>query len=473
MKEVLLEYGDAKMAVQVPDHAVVVRDGENYVDPPPVDPVEATRKALRNPVGCPPLSGLVKKGSRVVIAFPDRVKGGTGQLSHRRTSIPIIIEELERAGVSRNDITLLCAIGLHRKNTREEMYEYLGRDIVDQFWGSRLVNHDAEDPQGIVDFGVDELGHRVEMNRRIAEADLAILIGHVQGNPYGGYSGGYKMPATGLSTWRSIRSHHSPDSLYRQDFLPVGTGSHFRKQLTTIGRAMEKGMGKPFFTVDAVLGTKAQVLGVYAGTTEAVEKASWPLADRRTNVTIDAEKADVLVFGLPRSFHYGPGMGTNPILCLQAIGATVARCSGAFRLGGAVIAPALFDGWFNDEWFPSYREVYEILSSVCYPWEITRYEEAISNRPDYIYKYRYCFGYHPFHAFSMVYMGGLALRYASAIIIPGARNPGLVRSMGCIPTRTFDEALEVARKHVGANPRILVLPEYLTKVPAHLTASRG
>ena len=38
------------------------------------------------------------------------------------------------------------------------------------------------------------------MNKYVYDADVAVLIGHTQGNPYGGYSGGYKHCATGIST---------------------------------------------------------------------------------------------------------------------------------------------------------------------------------------------------------------------------------------------------------------------------------
>ena len=35
------------------------------------------------------------------------------------------------------------------------------------------------------------------------------------GNPYGGYSGGYKHCATGISHWRSISAHHVPQVMHR------------------------------------------------------------------------------------------------------------------------------------------------------------------------------------------------------------------------------------------------------------------
>ena len=38
-------------------------------------------------------------------------------------------------------------------------------------------------------------------------------------NPYGGYSGGYKHCATGITHWRSIASHHVPQVMHRPDFV--------------------------------------------------------------------------------------------------------------------------------------------------------------------------------------------------------------------------------------------------------------
>ena len=470
MKNVAIEYGDTLMQIEVPDSAVVPRFGETYFDPPAAeDPAAEIRKALATPLGMEPLAKLVKRGSKVVIAFPDRVKGGSHALAHRRLAIPIITEELKKAGVEDQDILLLCAIGLHKKNTKADFYQYLGPEIVDAFWPARIKNHDAEDPDGVVQLGRDEMGNAVCVNRDLYQADLAIMVGHTQGNPYGGYSGGYKMCVTGVTDWRSITSHHCPATMHRGDFVPVNTEhSLMRKQFDTIGQAMERGMGKRFFLVDAVLGTSAQILAVYAGDAVAVQQASWPLARRRTEVHLDTkDKFDVMIFGLPRSFHYGPGMGTNPILMLQACGSQVARHFDVFRDGGVIIAASICDGWFNDEWFPSYREVYDRLQTVSDFSEAAESSEEIANRPDYIYRYRYGYAYHPFHALSMVAMGGVALNHTGAILLAGARSPGHARGVNMRPVSTFTDAVREAEKIVGKNPRMLVIPEAFTRTAVH------
>lgn len=472
MTHVMLDYGDGKMAVDLPDTATVVRYGQTYTDPPEIDPVAATRRALERPHGFPPLRELGGPTKKVVIGFPDRVKGGVHPTCHRKVAIPLIVEELLKGGTKIENITLLCCMGLHRKNTLEEWYWYLGKDIVDRFWPNRIVNHDVEAPD-LCDYGTDAMGNRVQCNRMMAEADVPIVVGHCSGNPYGGYSGGYKMIVTGLSGWQSIASHHTQGTMHRKDWLGASTASHQRHQFASIGRAMEAGMGKKFFAVDAVLGQKSQVLDVQAGLIEEVEKATWPLADRRTNIRLDMpEPADVLVFGLPRNFHYGPGMGTNPILMSLAVGGQLARCWNAFREGGVIIAPALCDGWFNDHWFPSYEETYAALQRYCTAADFLASPDAqrIVDIYDYRFRYSNYYTYHPFHAMSMISGGSAALLWTSAVYIVGPKYPGHVRGMGFTPVATYAEAFERARKVLGErNPKVLCTPECFTGgVAVHL-----
>jgi hypothetical protein len=470
---VTLEYGDGAMDVDLPPGAVVVEPGSLYRDPEPTeDPLVLTRRALERPLGLPPLRKLVGPGAKVVIAFPDRVKGGAHATAHRRITVPLLLEELDAAGVRSQDVTLLCAVGLHRKNTRAEMEELLGPQVVHRVPRLRLVNHDAEDPEGMVRLGETEDGDVVEVNRLVLEADLAVVLGHTLGNPYGGYSGGYKMPCTGLVGWRSIRCHHTPATLYRQDFVPVSPHSRFRAQLRRIGEAIESAMKHPFFAVDAVLNGQNQQLAVFAGRLADVEAATWPLAGQRTEVRIPGEPADVLLLGIPRTFHYGPGMGTNPLLFKQAIGASLARAWGALKPYPVVVAACVCDGWFNDEWFPAYRQIYDLLQRCHAPEELVRYEDEVCTDPEWVRRYRYGYAYHPFHGFSMAYLGGLADRYARAVYVVGAREPGIARGVGCIPVKSVEEALRHARRHVGESPKILVVPQ-LSRVQVHLYAEVG
>ncbi len=464
MQQVSLDYGDSKMDIALPDSAQVFRFGDEHNCLPSIDSRAATRHALENPLGFPPLRELGGKGKKVVIGFPDRVKGGSHAEAHRKVAIPMIIEELQKSGAELEDITLLCCMGLHRRNHLDDWNDYLGEAIVKQFYPDRLVNHDGE-ADDLCDFGEDADGNVVQCTRLMAEADVPIVLGHCSGNPYGGFSGGYKMIVTGMAGWRSIASHHCPKTMHRKDWLGASTDSRMRHQFKSIGQAMEKAMGKKFFAVDAVVGRYAEVLAVRAGEIEAVEQATWPLAEKWTNIAIDMpEKADILVFGLPRNFHYGPGMGSNPILMSLAIGGQLSRCWHAFREGGVLIAAAICDGDWNPRWFPSYEKTFETMLGYPAVTDFLKSDDMLSLSKDkeYCRLYSETFAYHPFHAMSMLSGGSVPAKWCSRVILVGAQNRDHATQLGYTPADTFDEALQLAETITGKNARILCTPECFT-----------
>lgn len=466
------EYGHGFMEAEVPDNTDVFIPGVTVKDPEPLANIEeVTRESILNPVGMPPISEQVKKGSKVVIIFPDRVKGGEQPTAHRKVSIKIVINECLKAGVEKKDIKLICSNGLHRKNKKDEIKRILGDEIFNEFWyAGQIENHDSENWDNLIDLGTTERGDAVIMNKAVYDADLAVLIGHALGNPYGGYSGGYKHCATGITHWKSIATHHSPDVMHRDDFTPVNSKSLMRTKFDEIGQYMEECMGKKFFVCDAVLDSQARQIAVFSGYAKEVQPLSWEIADERTYTPWAEKKYDVVLFGMPQSFHYGDGMGTNPILMLQAISAQIIRHKRVLKDNCVVICSSICDGYFHDEEFPAYRELYNMFQT---DWnntlpDLDKFGEYLSHNEDYIKKYRYAFGYHPFHAFSMISCGHIAEKNCAAIYIVGAREPGFARGMGMKTRATFEEALGDIRKYVGDEPNILALPETFKLASVHL-----
>ncbi len=469
------EYGHGKMAAELPDDTDVFIPGVTVADPPciPEEKLkEETLKSLRNPIGMPPLSELAHKGSKVTIVFPDRVKGGEQPTSHRKTAIPLILEELYRAGVEKKDILLICSNGLHRKNTEQEILGVLGKELFNEFWPSgQIINHDSEDWDHLVDLGKTDRGDPVIMNKYVYESDVAVLIGHVQGNPYGGYSGGYKHCATGITHWRSIASHHVPSVMHREDFTPVSGHSLMRTKFNEIGMHMEKCMGKKFFCCDAVTDSRSRQVAIFSGYAKEMMPLSWKVADTRTYVPFAEKKYDVIVFGMPQSFHYGDGMGTNPIMLMQALSAQVIRHKRIMSDRCVFICSSTCNGYFHDELWPYLRELYEMFQKDHMDTlpDLNRYGEYFATNEEYIRKYRFCNAFHPFHGFSMMSCGHIAEMNTSAIYIVGAEAPGYARGMGLKTRKTFEEALEDAKKkYVGEHPNILALPQTFTTAAVHL-----
>jgi lactate racemase len=472
MKMVSFEYGEGTMVANLPDSASIFIPGETVSDPPYLqDVTTATRTSILNPIGVLPIAQLVGSGAKVTLCFPDRVKGGFQETSHRKTCLPILIDECLKAGVAKKDIKLICSNGLHRKNTDDEIRGMIGDRIFQEFnSGHQIVNHDSEDWNNLIDLGLDEMGNQVIMNKEVFESDLPILVGHVLGNPYGGYSGGYKMAATGITNWRCIAAHHIPDVMHKPDFTPVSTHSEMRLRMDSIGRHMEHKMGRKFFMCDAVLDTQARQIAIFSGHGEVIQSLAWAVADKRTYIPWAKEKFDILMFGMPQNFHYGNGHGTNPILILQAIGAQIVRHKRVLKDNCVVICSSICNGYFHDEEFPAYRELYELFQKDYHNTlpELEKFGEDFCNKPEYINKYRFDYGYHPYHVFSMISCGHIAEQHCAAVYIVGAYEPGYARGMGMKPRATFAEALQDAERYTGSNPKILALPLTFKLAGVHL-----
>lgn len=469
------EYGQGSVSANLPEDSDIFVPGETIPDPPCIEEekiVEETRKSIRNPIGMAPLSKLAKRGSKCVIIFPDRVKGGKQETSHRKVSIRLILQELALAGVQHEDILLLCSNGLHRKNTDEEIRRILGDDLFDEFHASgQIMNHDSEDEEHLVDLGVTKHKDRVIMNRYVYEADVAILIGHVQANPYGGYSGGYKHCATGITHWRCIAAHHIPSVMHRDDFTPVNGHSLMRQKFNEIGMFMEEKMGKKFFCCDAVLDTNSRQIAIFSGYAKEMMPLSWKIADQRTYVPFAEKKYDVLIFGAPQSFHYGDGMGTNPIMLMQAISAQVIRLKRVMADHCVILCAASCNGYFHDELWPYTRTLYELFQKDTMNTlvDLHRLSEYFATNEEWIRQYRYANAFHPFHGFSMISCAHIAEMNTSAIYICGAQEPGYARGMGMKTRATIEEALaDAKKKYVGEQPKILALPHTFQKCAVHL-----
>ncbi len=137
-----LAYGETGLAVDLPAHTDVVRSRHRPGLP---DEPAALRDALRRPIGSPPLVQLVKAGQRVAIVHSDITRPTPND-----RILPILLNELESAGIARRDITLLNALGTHRPQTDVELRRMLGDSVVDNY---RCLQHDGNDDANLVSLG--------------------------------------------------------------------------------------------------------------------------------------------------------------------------------------------------------------------------------------------------------------------------------------------------------------------------------
>ena len=129
---------------------------------------EAVREALAHPIGTPALREILHPGETVAIVTSDI----TRPMPTWRV-MPALLQELHSAGISSEDITLVFALGSHRRQTEEEMRHLAGEEA----W--REIRCIDSDPAGCVRVGVTSRGTPVDIDRRVAEADRRICLGNI------------------------------------------------------------------------------------------------------------------------------------------------------------------------------------------------------------------------------------------------------------------------------------------------------
>ena len=158
---------------------------------------DAVRYALENPIGSARLREVVQAGQKIAIV--------TSDISRPLPSydvLPGVLEELYAAGVSKEDITVVFALGSHRPHTQEEMIQLVGQEVFSQV---RCVD---SDPNDCIHMGTTPAGTPVDITRVVAEADFKICLGNIEFHYFAGYSGGAKAIMPGVSTRDAIQANH-------------------------------------------------------------------------------------------------------------------------------------------------------------------------------------------------------------------------------------------------------------------------
>jgi hypothetical protein len=448
MKEQIV-FGDQMARVTLPDSVITPPAGLSTTLAPVEDIAGEIQRALQTPLGRPPLPELVKPGDKVTIAFDDPTVPCFAPVWE--PAIKQVIAELGKAGVIPADITLVSAGGLHRKFTRRELAKVIGEDLVDMF-GYRLICHDAEDQQNLAYLGTTSNGYEVEVNRCLVDSDLTVYVNTVV---WRGFNGGWKSICVGLGSYRSIRWHHSPDSMSMSM-----NKNRMHAILDEMGALVEEKLGQNrIFKIETVLANPLQVHKVWAGGVSecrqaALEVMQSQLRPRRETV---AGKADIVLYGIPNWSPYAAFSVMNPMITLLSTG--LGYFGGVIEAMGkpgctVILASPLPDVWHDDH-HPSHREIWErILSRYRDPYEIIdRFEDDFAHRPEYIYKYRYCHGFHPMHGLMVTYPLK-RLQHAGHVIVAGSRKPDLVRHIGLEAAETVEAAIAQARARHGKEAAI-------------------
>ncbi|MEK7700821.1 MAG: lactate racemase domain-containing protein [candidate division NC10 bacterium] len=456
-----LLYGEGALTATLPDRARTLSNVEATTLAPLADLDSAVREALAGPRGLPRVRDLVRPGASVTIAFDDATVASYGPI--RGVAIKAVLEELDAAGVSRARVTLVCANALHRKLRLSELARIIGEELVREF-GARLLCHDAEDPDAIVDLGrTPEHGYPVEVHRLVVESDLTV---YVNARHNRGFNGGWKSVCVGLSTYDSIKITHTPDGMSMSVH-----GNRMHEVLDEMGRHLERRLGRRVFKVDTLLADPWRPARVVAGGVDETRRVMLDDVARMFPARREQahERFDVLVYGVPDSSPYAIFSHVNPILTLisSGLGYLGGLIEAAGKPGCTVIMATPVPERWDRVAHPSYPEVWErILPVTRDPYEIMRrFADDYARRPDYIEAYRSRFGFHPVHGILAVYPLK-RLGHVGRVIVAGPRDPAVPRHLGFETAPSVEEAVARAEGLHGRDCSIAWIRQPVPPRPA-------
>jgi nickel-dependent lactate racemase len=244
-----LAYGQGDLPIDLPDDRTTVIEPTHC--PGLAGERAALVAALDNPIAAKPLRQWISPKDRVCIAFSDLTRATPNE-----RLIPWLLDYLRE--VPRENITLLNQLGTHRPNTRAELETLLTPQVVRDY---RVLNHQPENPEALVQFGTTRDGTPALINRHLAHANVRIITGFIEPHLFAGFSGGVKGIMPGCAGLQTVMSNHGAKNIGdpRATF-GVTAGNPLWEELRDI--ALRVGRS---FVVNVSLNAHRQITGVFAG----------------------------------------------------------------------------------------------------------------------------------------------------------------------------------------------------------------
>jgi nickel-dependent lactate racemase len=220
--------------------------------------------------------------SRICIVFTDITRPTPND-----RLIPWLLEYLLEAGADPAKITLLNSTGTHRPNTPEELRTMLTPEVADRF---RVINHECEKTEELVQFGHTKTGAKALLNRAVVEADIRIVTGFIEPHFFAGFSGGPKGIMPGVAGLETVMSNHGAHHISHPNAaFGINEGNPIWEEMRDI--AVRVGDS---FLVNVTLNDERRMTGVFAGDlllahragTEFVRSTAMQPVDRLFDIVI-------------------------------------------------------------------------------------------------------------------------------------------------------------------------------------------
>lgn len=272
-------YGDTELVLTFPDDWDVctarMRDA-------PDAPAHAIEAAFDHPIGTAPVEEIACARTSVAIAVDDLSRPTQAHLL-----LPPLLRRLERAGIRRQNVIVISALGGHRPMTRQDFEKKLGPDTV-----SAVMTRNHNPYSNLVTVGETERGP-VSINRFFAEADMKIGVGCVCPHDLAGFSGGAKIVLPGVAGIDTLEANHRPASVGSGDgSAGVGSieGNKIREDMEEFARKIGLDL-----VVNVVVNSTRRIAGTFVGHPVEAHRAAVSFARQVYGTELPHGPVDVVV----------------------------------------------------------------------------------------------------------------------------------------------------------------------------------
>jgi nickel-dependent lactate racemase len=389
------------------------------------DAEQAVLGALRNPIQHSPLSDWVQGARKVVVTCPDITREAQARLY-----FPVLLAELNRAGVRDGQIELCFALGNHRELSEREMEGIVGSPILKRL---TFFQSQAQRTDEFRSLGRTERGTPVWFNKRVLAADRIILTGGVVFHVFAGFGGGRKGLLPGVARLDTVMTNHSY-------MLSPRDGGGMNPNCTTgvlQGNPIHEDMMDAavrvpnVFLLNTVLNLQKEIAGVFAGDLQQAHAPAVAMVRSRYGVPI-RQQADFVIFspgGFPRDLSF-----YQAFLSLERAARTV-------RPGGAIILVAECPEGTDEE--ERFQRWFDLDDRLCVEREMRRDFDNVGLIA------------HDMHRFSQTFR----------VLAVTAMCEQDVKKLLMEPVPTLDEALDRMFRHLGPEAKGYVMPRGSYTVP--------
>ena len=126
------------------------------------------KDVLKHPIGIPPIGELVKDKRNVVILADDYTR-----LTPTDIIIPVVLNELNKSGISDSMITIIIATGSHKLMNESQIKNKFGEEVISRV---KIHQHEYLDENNLINYGKTKRGTNIWINKEVVEADFRIGI---------------------------------------------------------------------------------------------------------------------------------------------------------------------------------------------------------------------------------------------------------------------------------------------------------